>query len=598
MHARRRSLVTLVAILSLALAATPRAAFGTPGTAVEKKAVRHASGVRAAVVHPAAVTIAAPTYAPDVADPGDDAWTSAVKLDSAMLPELSGSYETTARAFASALGTDPVAADEDWFRFVVEQSELDHGYSYLFEAVSASSTVDPVIELYRADDGGQIHPTASNLILASAGQTDYTLGATGCVAGNDDGRWLNQGFGASVSFSPEATGTYYVRVRPAYFDDVVGYDDGAGPYEFRSKIGQFSRLWGADRTGTSIAISRETFPDNYGPDLLTKITPTVVVTNGYKFSDALPGAALAYGVDAPMLLLPVGTVPASVVGEIRRFGASRVIILGGLATVTRAQENALRAIPGVTTVERVAGADRYAVARNIGTKLAAEYGASPFAFIVNAKKYPDALSAASMSSQNAAPVFYSNGYSVDRTTLATMSGLGITDVCIVGGTASVSAACERALKARFGATRVIRIGGADRYEASKNFAKWACELNEPLPRNGLVGTPGAPDVLARLEPSVLGVSAGTVYAEPLAGGAFAGFAGAPVILTPPRAISPWIWRKGASLGAGKTDWFTDVAVSGETPGMIMRSYVFGSDYIVSGSVLGDLDRITGKGPVP
>ena len=91
----------------------------------------------------------------------------------------------------------------------------------------------------------------------------------------------------------------------------------------------------------------------------------------------------------------------------------------------------------------------------------------------------------------------------------------------------------------------------------------------------------------------MGVASGAVFADALAGGSFAGFAGVPVVLTPGGVISPWIRDRGNRLPAGKTDWLTDVRASGEEPGAILRSYVFGGAGTVSDAVLRGLDRITG-----
>lgn len=101
----------------------------------------------------------------------------------------------------------------------------------------------------------------------------------------------------------------------------------------------------------------------------------------------------------------------------------------------------------------------------------------------------------------------------------------------------------------------------------------------------------------RLEASNMGVASGAVFADALAGGSFAGFAGVPVILTPGGAISRWIYDKNRTLPAGKTDWLTDVRMSGEQSGAILRSYVFGGAGTVSDAVLRDLDHITGPGPL-
>jgi hypothetical protein len=585
MPGRFSRLLALSVVAALVLASAPPALAIGPRDRAALKAARHAP--RHASV--SALTVPSGAYAPDPADSADDTWTAAVSIEGQLgMPVFDGSYEATARAFYKATGTAADGGDEDWWSFHVSESEIGSA-TYLFEAQTASTTVDPIIEVYRADGDGHIFPTAPDKLPWPA--TDLSLGTTGCVAANDSGVWISAGNGASCPFVADEPGDYFVRVRPAYFEG-DGFLDGAGPYEFRAKAGQFSRLGGASRIDVAVNISREQFPTGYGPDF-AEGQPTVVVANGYKPSDALPAAALAYAVDGPLLMLPDrGGLPYSVRTEIVRYGATRVIIVGGTATVSTAMALQLAGVAGVTTVQRVAGADRYAVARNIAVRADAEYGVSPFAFVVSSTKFADALSATPMSAYNVAPILYSNGFSIDRTSLNTLTSLAISDVCIVGGTGSVSAGVENTLKARLGATHVMRIGGVDRYEASKNFARWATELSEPLPRNGSVGTSGSPEALARLEATEMGSASGSVFADALAGGAFAGAAGAPVILTPGTGLSPYLWDKNAKLPAGKTDWITDVRNSGEEPGRILRSYVFGGAGTVTQGVLRDLDLMT------
>ena len=405
-----KPLVALSLTLGLVLVSAPAALATGPRDRVALKASRHSGGL----VSVSALTASSASYPPDAADSADDTWTAAVSIEGALgMSAFDGSYEATSRAFYKASGTAAGGGDEDWWSFQVSPSEIGSA-TYVFEAQTASTTVDPIIEVYRADADGRIYPTAPDKLAWPA--TDLSLNTPGCVAANDSGVWIAAGNGASCSFAAGQPGDYFVRVRPAYFDG-DGFLDGAGPYEFRAKMGQFSRLGGATRIDVAVNISREQFPTGYGT-VFAEGQPTVVVANGFKPSDALPAAALAYAVDGPLLMLPErGGVPYSVRSEIVRYGATRVIIVGGTATVSAATASQLAGVAGVTTVQRVAGADRYAVARNIAVKADAEYGVSPFAFVVNSTKFADALSATPMSAYNVAPILYTNGFSIDRTSL-------------------------------------------------------------------------------------------------------------------------------------------------------------------------------------
>ena len=83
-----------------------------------------------------------------------------------------------------------------------------------------------------------------------------------------------------------------------------------------------SRLAGADRFATAVAISRSAFPNG---------APVVYVARADAYADALAGGALTRG---PVLLVPrCGTVPASVKAEVARLGPVEVVALGGASAV-------------------------------------------------------------------------------------------------------------------------------------------------------------------------------------------------------------------------------------------------------------------------
>ncbi|MBN9139921.1 MAG: cell wall-binding repeat-containing protein [Micrococcales bacterium] len=89
-----------------------------------------------------------------------------------------------------------------------------------------------------------------------------------------------------------------------------------------------SRLWGQDRFGASQAINSATFVS----------ADTVYLASGLTYPDALAGAVLAGRVDAPLYVIPSTCVPRRVLDEIDRLDASRVVVLGGPATLSPAVE--------------------------------------------------------------------------------------------------------------------------------------------------------------------------------------------------------------------------------------------------------------------
>ncbi|MCS5724112.1 family 43 glycosylhydrolase, partial [Herbiconiux sp. CPCC 203407] len=84
------------------------------------------------------------------------------------------------------------------------------------------------------------------------------------------------------------------------------------------------RITGADRYEVAVNTSKAGFPDG---------SSTVYVASGAVFPDALSAAPAATVAGAPILLTTTADLPAGVAAEIKRLGASKIVIVGGTATV-------------------------------------------------------------------------------------------------------------------------------------------------------------------------------------------------------------------------------------------------------------------------
>ena len=89
--------------------------------------------------------------------------------------------------------------------------------------------------------------------------------------------------------------------------------------------GVVTRLAGADRYGTAVAVSQSSFAGG---------SSAMFVATGRTFPDAMVAAPAAVLSDAPVLLVPGGVAPASVLAEARRLTPGRVVLLGGQSVVT------------------------------------------------------------------------------------------------------------------------------------------------------------------------------------------------------------------------------------------------------------------------
>jgi len=214
------------------------------------------------------------------------------------------------------------------------------------------------------------------------------------------------------------------------------------------------RISAPDRFSNAVEIAKAAFPG---------AAPVVYVATGMNYPDALGAGAAAASAAGPLLLTTPTDLPASVKAEIQTLSPSKIIVVGGPNSVSDDVFAQLQTL--APTVTRQGGADRYEASRNI---VAGQFPHATTAFIATGANFPDALSATSAAASKHAPVLLVPGTnpSVDSQTLGLLDSLGVTDIMITGGPASVSPGIESQLRAKYGSSHVTRLGGADRYEAS------------------------------------------------------------------------------------------------------------------------------------
>ena len=264
------------------------------------------------------------------------------------------------------------------------------------------------------------------------------------------------------------------------------------------------RFSGPDRFDASAAISRA----NFSPDL-----PTVYVTNGFNFPDALSGAPVAAKDGAPILLVAPGDIPAAIAGELTRLAPGRIVILGGPASVGPAVEAALAPFTTTGEVARLWGADRFDASAAIAVEnFPADIGV---VYVANGLTFPDALSGAPVAGRDGTPVLLVNADAIPSSIAAALSQLAPQKIVILGGPASVNKDVQTALSA-FTAGGVTRLSGADRFDASAEISR----------KNFLAPVP------------VVYIANGLKFPDALSGAPVAGKAGAPVLLVTTDGIPP------------------------------------------------------------
>jgi putative cell wall-binding protein len=158
------------------------------------------------------------------------------------------------------------------------------------------------------------------------------------------------------------------------------------------------------------------------------------------------------------------------------------------------------------TVTRIAGSDRYTQAVAVSSK---KFSKADTVFVASGEKFADALSATAIAADRSASLLLTPRDSIPPAVLTEISRLAPVDVVVVGGEASISAAVMAQIDAATDAA-VRRVGGADRYEVSRNLIS-------------------DPDVGPEISESVY-LATGATFPDALTASPAAASVGAPVLL--------------------------------------------------------------------
>ncbi|WP_368499482.1 cell wall-binding repeat-containing protein [Herbiconiux sp. A18JL235] len=249
-----------------------------------------------------------------------------------------------------------------------------------------------------------------------------------------------------------------------------------------------TRIAGADRYELAARLALETAPAG---------ARTVYVASGANYPDALSAGPAAVHRGAPLLLVQPTAFPAVARSALVALAPTSVIVVGGPLSVSDAVLAEISAAVPRAGVARVSGADRYEGSRAVIRD--AFPGGASVAFVATGRSFPDALSAGAAAGTSDLPVLLVDGAlpGVDIPTESFLGSLRTTTAVLVGGTSSVSAEAEFALKL----TRdVQRIDGVDRYRVSQALN---ARVLQDFSRVYLVTGENFPDALAG------GVLAGT-----------------------------------------------------------------------------------------
>jgi len=258
------------------------------------------------------------------------------------------------------------------------------------------------------------------------------------------------------------------------------------------------RIGGEDRYRTSQLISYENFP----------ASDTVILATGRTFADALTASGLAGCLNAPVLLVKSNPVPQSLIDEIKRLGASKIIVVGGTAAVAAPVATQLGGAG--FSVRRIGGVDRYETASLIGREVMGYGQNGGRVYIARGDDFADALSLGPLAYRNKAPLLLVKPTTVPSSTRSVLSASAFSSGCIAGGTVAVSSRVESEIDSYVGS--VNRMAGATRYSTAVAVAAWG------------VGT-------GLVSYESIGIATGTVFADALCGGVAIGSRGGVILLT-------------------------------------------------------------------
>lgn len=315
--------------------------------------------------------------------------------------------------------------------------------------------------------------------------------------------------------------------------------------------GHIDRLDGPTRYSTAVAVARAGF-DIAGDASWSGVTDVVLASGeNAHLVDSLSAGSLTWLYDAPLLLVSSnpasnGALKSALAEMAAANGSLTVHIVGGTASVSaQTYAEIAQAVPGLpSSPDRVFGPDRYATATAVSERVRSTASGlgkmTPESLLVAAAATEgnlfDALALSAISAKQGSPILLVRSTSIPAATLGELTHWDPETLVVAGGTVAVSAAVESAVEAATG-TDALRWFGANRYATSVAIARGSITAGW-------------------LAPHTVGVAA--KLPDALAGGAFVGRAGGPLVTTTSLALHPAV-----------SEWLDDVR------GDVGTCYLFG-----------------------
>lgn len=185
---------------------------------------------------------------------------------------------------------------------------------------------------------------------------------------------------------------------------------------------------------------------------------------------------------------------------------------------------------------RIAGLNRY----ETSVKVSQQWTNSKYAVLASGQDFADALSASPLARKYSAPILLTNPKKLDAKTESEINRLGVSEIFVIGGYASVSKEIEDKIASN--GIKITRLQGKDRYKTSMAIANF-------------IGTDGE-----------IFIAAGSNFPDALSIASYAAAKGIPIVLT-----------KKDTLPEGLEDYVSDYNIN--------KTYVIGGSGVISDNLL-------------
>lgn len=373
---------------------------------------------------------------------------SSLALSTESLILESGSFETLASSASSVIvwsssDTDIATVSDSGLVTALRPGTATITASSTAYGVTASNTCDVTVMGPYGLIGTDRYDTAVKIAEATYATPGGVIIATGegfadALAASSLAGILDYPIVLTASNALSETTRSYLEDNNSIQEIIVVGGTGAISNEVFQELvtyGNAKRLSGPDRIATADAIF--SYVENLS---CCDWSSTAIVTDGYKYADALSISPYAVATDSPIFLAQNGALSGEDFLKLSQF--ENIIIVGGTGAVSSDTESSLKKSVGSSNVKRLGGVDRYET-----SSLIAEYAVASGVLsyrtvaVTTGQNYPDALAGSIFCGKNEATLIladsakrYSNGERCVATLGAHVSE--VVNIVYLGGSVS------------------------------------------------------------------------------------------------------------------------------------------------------------------